>query len=326
VRITAGGDRAASCLYDLRMEQAPDDPAPSSARTVPVSVAITTRDRPEALARCLRSLAAGSALPAEVVVVDQSRDASAGDVVDAAELPGVRHLPQAATGLSIGQNAAVEQTTLPVVAVLDDDCVADVDWIAQVAEALAPAAPADVIGGRVLPLADARPGLFPVATRTSTTPRTFVARTTPWDIGSGNNFAFRREWFDRVGGCDPRLGAGSAGRAANDIDLFYRLLRAGARVRYEPNALVYHEQTTRSGRLGRRVPYGFGMGAACSLWLRQRDPVALRVLANWIALRVRLLAGAVRQRRLLGVWEELLVLSGTARGLLYGLRAPEPIR
>jgi GT2 family glycosyltransferase len=294
---------------------------------VAVSVAITTLDRPDALARCLRSLAGGSALPAEVVVVDQGRDASARAVVDAAGgLPAVHHVAHAATGLSIGQNEAVTRTTQPVVAVLDDDCVADVDWVAQIAAALVPDAPVDLISGRVLPLDDGRPGRYAVSSRTSTTGRTFVTRTRPWDVGSGNNFALRREWFARVGGCDVRLGVGSAGRAANDIDLFYRLLRAGARVRYEPNVLVYHERVTRSSRLARRVPYGFGMGAACSLWLRQHDRLAIRVLGNWIVLRLRLLADALRQRRWLGVWEELLVLSGTVRGLVYGLRVPEATR
>jgi GT2 family glycosyltransferase len=293
----------------------------SNAAVVPISVAITTLGRPEALARCLASLAAGSALPAEVVVVDQSRDAGAHPVVEAAEgLPDVLHVAQDAIGLSLGQNTAVARTTHPVVAVLDDDCVADVDWIERVATVLAPEGPVDVVGGRVLPLDDDS-GLYAVSSRTSTTPRAFQDRSRPWDVGSGNNFAFRREWFDRVGGCDERLGPGAPGRGAADIDLFYRLLRAGARVRYEPSLLVYHERKTRSGRLARRVPYGFGMGAACLLWLRQRDRLAIRVLGNWLALRLRMLASAARQRRWLGVWEELLVLAGTARGIVYGLRA-----
>jgi GT2 family glycosyltransferase len=304
----------------------PEDAAGAPAPTLPIAVAISTLDRPDALARCLGSLAAGSALPAEVVVVDQSRDASARPVVEAAAaaLPGVRHVPQRTIGLSVGQNEAVGQTGAAVVAVLDDDCVADENWIAQVARLLADDRPLDVIGGRVLPLGADAPGLYAVSSRPSTTPQTFDSRTRPWEVGSGNNFAFRRRWFDAIGGCDARLGPGAPGRGAADIDLFYRLLRAGARVGYEPGVLVYHERKMLSQRLARRVPYGFGMGAACAIWLRQRDRCALRVLANWLVLRLRLCAASLRRRHWLGVWEEVLVVTGTARGLVYGLRAPKP--
>jgi GT2 family glycosyltransferase len=294
---------------------------------VPVAVAISTLDRPDALARCLDSLAAGSALPAEVVVVDQSADGTARPVVDAADgLPDVLYVLQKLTGLSVGQNAAVARSTCPVVAVLDDDCRADEHWVEIVHRVLDVDRPVDVVGGRVLPLDADRPGLHPVSSRTSTAPRTFDRRDRPWDVGSGNNFALRRAWFDRVGGCDARLGPGSPGRGACDVDLFYRLMRAGARAAYEPELLVLHERATRAQRLARRVPYGFGMGAACAIWLRERDRVAWRVLANWLLLRAQRAAAAARGRSLLGVWEETLVIAGTARGILHGLRVGEAVR
>lgn len=287
---------------------------------VPVSVAISTLDRPDALARCLRSLADGTALPAEVVVVDQSPGETARQVVDAAQgLPRVVHVPQRRTGLSLGQNEAVARTTSAVVAVLDDDCVADPGWVEAVSRVLGDERPVDVVGGRVLPLEDGGTGLA-VSSRTGTERLSFDRRDRPWDVGSGNNFAFRRAWFERVGGCDPRLGPGSPGRGACDIDLFYRLMRAGARAAYEPELLVLHERATRGQRLARRVPYGFGMGSACAIWLRERDGRALRVLANWLGLRIGRIVSSLRERNWLGVWEEALVLGGTARGLLHGLR------
>ncbi len=104
-------------------------------------------------------------------------------------------------------------------------------------------------------------------------------------MGSGNNFALRQEWFERVGGCDERLGPGTPGQGALDIDLFYRVLRAGGRALYDPDAIVHHEPATRSGRLERRRPYGFGMGAACGLRLREGDLYAIRLLPGWLGLR-----------------------------------------
>jgi GT2 family glycosyltransferase len=162
--------------------------------------------------------------------------------------------------------------------------------------------------------------LHAVSSRTSTTARTFHNRVRPWEVGSGNNFAVRRAWFDRVGGCDVSLGPGSPGRGAVDIDLFYRLLRAGARARYEPSLVVFHERKTKQERVARRVPYGYGMGVACAKWLREGDWCAARVLAAWVLLRMARAAGALPRRRWPLVWEELLVLGGTAQGLAHELR------
>jgi len=286
----------------------------------PVTVAITTLDRPDALARCLRSLAEGSALPAEVVVVDQSRERTAEPVVaGAGGLPAARYLSDERTGLGRGQNLAVSAATQPAVAVLDDDCVANRRWVETV-DRLLDHDGLDLVGGRVLPLADSRPGVVPVSSRTSERRLELRWPTPPWDLGSGNNFACRREWFMRIGGCDERLGPGSPGRGGVDMDLFYRLLRAGARARYEPDLVVHHEQQQPEGRLTRRGAYGFGMAAACALWMREgRDRQALRILGAWIAMRGRLLAVAVRHRRWRSVREELLVLGGTARGVVHGL-------
>ena len=139
-------------------------------------------------------------------------------------------------------------------------------------------------------------------------------------MGSGNNFALRRDWFERVGGGDERLGPGTPGQGALDIDLFYRVLRAGGRALYDPDAIVRHEPATRSGRLERRRPYGFGMGAACGLRLREGDLYAIRLLAGWLGLRLRVLAAGLLARRWEALREEGLVLGGTAAGIVHGLR------
>lgn len=287
-----------------------------------VAVAISTRDRPEALERCLASLATGRADPAEVVVADQSDGPKTRDLVSraAAERPALRYLRARPGGLAAAQNDAVRATTAPVIAVVDDDCVADSGWIVSIATAFADPG-LGFLGGPVLPLGAETPGMHPVASRGSRERRELDARTLPWDAGSGNNFAFRRAWFDRIGGCDERLGPGAPGKGGLDMDLFRRLLRAGAKGVYEPEAVVFHERATTAARLARRVPYGYGMGACCVLWLREGDAQGLRVLARWLAMRSGRLARSIVRGRWLAVREEALVLAGTAGGIMFGLRA-----
>ena len=78
----------------------------------------------------------------------------------------------------------------------------------------------------------------------------------PWDVGSGNNFALRRSAWTAIGGCDERLGPGSPGRGAVDLDLFHRILTAGGSLLYDPSCVVHHERDTPQARLARRGPYG----------------------------------------------------------------------
>lgn len=297
----------------------------------PPAVAISTRDRPDALGRCLDAIAAGELRPKEVVVVDQGEDGRAREVCEARRAAGlpVFWTAQAPRGLAASQNAAIGRAGSPLVAVTDDDCAPDRGWLAAIARTFAAAGAPDVVTGRVLPL-PAQPAdadrVHPVSSRASTRPADFRGRRAPWPVGSGNNFALRREWFLRVGGCDERLGPGAPGQGGMDMDLFYRLLRAGARARYEPAAVVFHERQTEAERLARRPLYGHGMGAACALWLREGDLWSLPVLGRWLLFRTGRLAGAALRRDRLRMREEALMLGWTARGLAWGLAVREPRR
>src|SRR5205823_3380305 len=140
----------------------------------------------------------------------------------------------------------------------------------------------DAVAGRISPLGPDGPGLFMVSSRDSTARVDYRGKAVPWVVGSGGNFTVNRAWFGRVGPFDERLGVGTPGKAGEDMDLIHRLLHAGARIRYEPDAVMYHERQTRARRLATRWSYGFGMGAFCGIWLRHHDPYALYLLARWL--------------------------------------------
>ena len=147
----------------------------------------------------------------------------------------------------------------------------------------------------------------------------FVGKREPWIIGTGGNFAVKRYWFDRIGLYDERLGAGSPGGGAEDMDLFYRLMCARARVLYEPDSLVYHERQSKGRRIASRSTYGQGMGVFCALWMRRSDLYALRILYRWLAIHSRMLVSALLKGRWLTTYEEYLMLQGTIRGVVQGL-------
>lgn len=301
----------------------------TTARQVPgkkiseITVAISTLNRPDALSVCLKNLLAGDVLPAEIVVVDQSRDNKTKEVVKSCDAGAVSlvYIHHEGRGLGAAQNIAIQHAKQPVVAVTDDDCEPAANWIAKIEQSFSSQTSIDALTGRVLPAGPENTEAFAVSSRTSTERMEFCRKAMPWYVGSGNNFAVRREWLERIGGNDERLGPGSPGQGGVDMDLFYRLLRAGACIRYEPDLLVYHARTDKNGRISRRIPYGYGMGACCVLWLREKDWYALRVLVLWFLLRIRRLVDGILHMKWLRVYEESLVMLGTLQGLVYGMRA-----
>jgi GT2 family glycosyltransferase len=286
-----------------------------------ITVVIATAGRPEELGRCLDAIANGTARPREIVVVDQSADDRSEAVVRerAGRGAAIRRVPQERLGLSASRNAGVSAASTSVVALTDDDCSPGEDWLAEISSAFSGTSPPQAVTGRVLPLGSDEGG-YAVSSRTSTEAAEYRGRQLPWLVGTGANMAVHRDWWDRIGGFDDRLGVGTRGAAGEDLDFLHRLLRAGAVVRYEPQAVVYHERQTKARRRGTRSSYGRGVGACCSAWLRDGDVSGLVILGHWVGMRGRLLAGATRRRDWDRVEEELLVLRGTAGGLAYGAR------
>lgn len=285
-----------------------------------VTVAISTRNRPDPLGRCLESLAAGERPPDEVVVVDQSADPETGHVVAGWRERGLTivYVRQAAQGLGAAQNVAFARASHPVIAVLDDDCVAHDSWVRVIESRLSDRPDLDAVTGRVLPLDAVEARTFPVSSRVSEVRREFTSQALPWEVGSGNNFAVRREALTRVGGCDERLGPGSPAKGGVDMDLFHRLLRSGSRILYEPDSIVYHDRQTREERKARRPMYGRGMGAAIALWHREGDRSAAFMLREWTRLRIRQMRLAAMRGDWTDVGDELTMLASTVGGLSHG--------
>ena len=134
----------------------------------------------------------------------------------------------------------------------------------------------------------------------------------PWDTGSGGNILSPRQTLLDIGGFDTRLGPGTRARAAEDIDLLYRLTLAGTII-YEPGAVVYHAAKSRKEHLASRYPYGRGMGALLAKHLASRERQTARQL---LMLYVRHQAANVFRHGVWGPIESFLVLSGAMGALI----------
>jgi glycosyltransferase involved in cell wall biosynthesis len=281
---------------------------------ITVAVAAADGRRAVSLRRCVEAVAAGTSLPTRLLVVDQSGGTKIATSVGSLRCVfEVECVAQPRLGLSASRNLALDRLPDGIVAVTDDDCVPEPGWLAAIAKAFAEDPGLAAVTGPVLPLPPEGERTAAVSSRSRLDAQIFNARTAPWHVGTGGNMAFNRAKLgDRR--FDMRLGAGTPGRAGEDLDLIDRLLAAGERIRYEPAAVVRHERQTPARRVASRYGYGCGVGAMVGLGLRRQDYGAAQHLARWILLRARLAVG----RHAFG--EELRVLAGTGRGLVYGIR------
>jgi glycosyltransferase involved in cell wall biosynthesis len=163
-----------------------------------------------------------------------------------AELPGLTAvLKRGGRGLSAARNAGVAATAEGIVAFLDDDAVADPEWLARLAEHYADP---DVlgVGGTVEPaFSMGRPAWLPpefdwvVGCSYRGLPRELA----PVRNFIGANMSFRRHVFDAVGGFDGAVGrVGTRPTGCDETEFCIRILEREPRARllYEPRAVVRH--------------------------------------------------------------------------------------
>jgi len=236
---------------------------PSTLTAGHISVVICTRDREQALGRCLRSLQHQRSPAGEIVVVDNSATASARAVC--AQFPHVIHVHEPRPGLSIARNTGVRAASGEIVAFTDDDVEPHPGWLAEMARAFANAG-ADAMTGLVLPAELDTPAqqcfqfdmggfgetFVPVLFDHRFYADTRVHGPQVWKIGAGANMAFRRQAFQRAGLFDERLGAGASG-CSEDSELWYRLLALGGACLYEPRAVVFHHHRAQWPALKRQM-------------------------------------------------------------------------
>jgi GT2 family glycosyltransferase len=212
-----------------------------------VVVAAHTMDRWADIVAGVDALAHQTVSPRETILVVDHNDALLARARD--ELTGVRVLDNPRTGGASGaRNTGVAAATGAVVAFLDDDARPEPDWVERLLSAYDdPSVMA--VGGVARPVwPDVRPAHLPpeldwlvgCTYRGQPTVRTDVRNL--W----GCNMSVRTEAFDRIGGFDEEIGRiGLIPLGNEETELCIRIGQRipGARVVYEPSAVVHHRVT-----------------------------------------------------------------------------------
>jgi glycosyltransferase involved in cell wall biosynthesis len=264
-----------------------------------IAVVIPTRGRETRLAFALEALA-GQSLDRDRFEVIVVRDGDAQQPLAAAP-EGLRSrflTRPGASGPTAKRNLGWRATSAPLVAFTDDDCRPAPGWLAALLAAANEASDAEVlIQGRTEVDPDERHLLFGLArSQTITAPSAWYETC---------NIAYPRRLLERLGGFDESYSFGG-----EDTDLGLRALAAGARVRFAPEALVWHAVLSSSL---------YGTVRAVGRW--QTLPL---VLSRHPEQRRHLFLGLFRNRSHFGVLLAALGLLGLRRRRRLALVAAAP--
>jgi glycosyltransferase involved in cell wall biosynthesis len=285
----------------------------SDTGVVTVSVIVPVRDRRDMLGELLAGLDTQTYRDFEVVVVDDGSHDGSDELARASVVAGrpVIVLDNGGQGALAARRVGVEHSGGSILAFTDSDCVPEPAWLEHAVAAMEDGAQA--VNGFTRPMRPLKPlersmasgleGLYPTC-----------------------NMFYRRSLYERLGGFDPTAGSRWRFRLTDnargtgfgeDTLLGWQAIRAGADVRYVPEAVVEHQvfppdwgeflsrllQIAAFPAMTKEVPElratlmrgGVFLGnysrlpvyATVAAWVVRRRGLAVLALGWWVARRLR---------------------------------------
>lgn len=254
-----------------------------------IDVVIPTRNRGELITDTLTSLRASDYSDFRVLVVGQSENRKTAEVVEQFTAKDERftyiHTPT--KGIDVARNVGIQAGHAPIIAFTDDDCRVAEDWVGALVAEYERDPSAWGVLGRVISghgesdshQQNRLQQVLPMALQDFPERRVFEGNRFNLGFGHGANMSFARFAFEKVGLFDELLGVGAPLRSWPERDFGYRVLAAGGRIVYSPEALVFHYHWR--GWSGVRKTcrnYAIGTGAAVGKYLHYGDWGAVRLL------------------------------------------------
>jgi GT2 family glycosyltransferase len=216
--------------------------------TVSVIVCCFTFDRLDDLRAAVNSVLSQTVTPDQIIVSVDNNPPLADALARTFPLSVLVIANDRVRGLSETRNVAIEVANGDILAFLDDDAVAEPDWLENILQAFETP---DVmaVGGESVPVWErgAPPRWFPpeydFIVGCTAHKRLIVRSDGEVRSVTGSNMAFRREVFSKLGGWKKELGRGQTKTGGEEAELCLRLKHdiPGARILHEARAVVRHK-------------------------------------------------------------------------------------
>lgn len=246
-----------------------------------VSVIIPTRNRPDRIQSCLRTLLALDYPHYEIVVVDNApSNSETADYIQRVygAHPQVRYVREDRAGSSWARNRGIMTARGEILAFADDDIVVDSHWLTALVQDFTLAENVACVTGLLLPFELETEAQFWIEEFGSFSkgfhrrifdmqenhPHTPLHPYTAGRLGTGACMAFTAAFLRGVGGFDIALGPATPARGGEDLTLFFETMVRGYKLVYEPAAVGYHPHHRDYATLQKQV-YSYGIGITAYL-------------------------------------------------------------
>jgi len=219
-----------------------------------VAIVVCTHNRKKYLIECLKSikkLDIPSDCLVKIVVIDSSDTPLSGIYKE--KYIDIYLYNKKNKSLSQKRNIAISKIKADIILFTDDDCIVKRDWLKYILKGFTDKR-VMCVTGRTVSHPNCKKKLFErffsfdnLGTSPKLIKKHFGIRNL-WRFGHGNNMAFRRDVFKKVGLFDLTLGVGSSGYAGEDVDMFYRIYKKGYPIFFQPFAIVYHNHTEKKDK------------------------------------------------------------------------------
>jgi len=242
-----------------------------------LAVLIATHNRREMLGRCLEALARQSEDPAsyEVIVADDGSDDGTGAMLEGLRVPfRLRSLRLEKAGKAAALNEALKLVEADGCLIIDDDVIASEDLVAEHIAARRRNPEALALGKLVQrPPRRRDPYAAAAAVRWNRRYEELAGGAADWTDCYGANFSAPHRALVEIGGFDASM------TAVEDLDLGFRLARAGCVPVYLPDAEALHDDE----KPGRRIlDHEQRFGAWCA-GFAEEHPEARSELLGWFS-------------------------------------------
>jgi glycosyltransferase involved in cell wall biosynthesis len=210
-----------------------------------ISVLISTKNRPDKLKMCLKTILKNSFKNFEVVLIDQSNNEDTQTIVNHLKSKKIRYFKTNQTGKAKALNFAIQKSKYELLAFTDDDCISTKNWLQEIHDFYHTHKYIAGVFGNTYP--------YQINTRArETCPSTFEAdKIMSFSypniihyhcLGQGNNMSLRKSMITSTGAFKEWLGVGSVAQAGEESELIFRILKHHNTLMTNPNMIIYHNR------------------------------------------------------------------------------------
>lgn len=208
-----------------------------------ISIIIVTKNRPDHLRRCIKSLYKSTFQNWELLIIDQGTNMHSYGSFNRDDNNRLSYYYVPNRGKSAGLNYGINKAKGDILAFTDDDCIVSKNWLKEINSIFNGNEKISAVFGRSLPYLPSKKKGY-ICPSVLTLDKCILFTSPPMHRFEflGNNMAIKKDCIRTIGMFRTWLGVGSKSHAAEDEEMAFRILSSKHHIIIEPKIVIYHNR------------------------------------------------------------------------------------